>query len=274
MAAPYPLSVDDQRSYPPGFDGPVFVWDIDKTYLDTRFSSMRGLARIPIEFAIDKQAIPGMPEVLRGIRRGPGPGFACAPLYFVSASPPQMRKVLERKMLLDGVEHDGITFKDWASTLRALRPGRLREHVGFKLCALLTGRIARPLSREYLFGDDAESDAAAFHLYARLVSRELRGGDAVAAMADLGVRPDDRRCARDLLDRLASAAGPRCGRVERAYIRVERETSAADLARLAPLVTPVRDAAELAQALHAEGVVDEATVREATEAVARGRQAH
>ena len=109
----YPLSQDEQREYVNGFDGDVFVWDIDKTYLDTHFSSMKGMARIPVEFAIDKRAIPGMPEVLRGLRRGPGPGFACAPLYFVSASPPQIRGVVQRKMLMDGVEYDGIIFKDW-----------------------------------------------------------------------------------------------------------------------------------------------------------------
>ena len=161
MKVPYPLSIEDQRSYPEGFDGRVFVWDIDKTYLETHFSSLKGMARIPVEFAIDKKAIAGMPEILRGLRRGPGEDYACAPLYFVSASPPQMRRVIERKMLMDGVEYDGIILKDWLKTLRRLRPGRLREQAGFKVCALLAGRQNRPRSTEYLFGDDVESDAAA-----------------------------------------------------------------------------------------------------------------
>ncbi|HQF25177.1 MAG TPA: hypothetical protein PL065_17065, partial [Polyangiaceae bacterium] len=157
----YPLSVVDDRIFSLDYDGPVFIWDIDKTYLATRFSQPKYMARIPIEFAVDKQAIAGMPEVLRGIRRGTTAAFACAPLYFVSASPPQLRAVITRKMLLDGVEYDGITFKDWAKTIMQRRPGRLKEQVGFKICALLEGRRRRPMASEYLFGDDVEKDAVA-----------------------------------------------------------------------------------------------------------------
>ena len=180
MSQAYPLRIHDQRTLPDGYDGPVFVWDIDKTYLATRFSSLQGLSRIPLEFAVDKQAIPAMPEVLRGIRRGPGPGYGCVPLYFVTASPPQLRGVLEHKMILDGVEFDGITFKDWWRIMKQGRPGRFLDQVGFKVCALLEGRRRRPLATEYLFGDDAESDADAFALYASLVHRKTPSSEAGA----------------------------------------------------------------------------------------------
>ena len=113
----YPLCEIDNRSLPPDYAGPVFIWDVDKTYLSTHFSSLQGLVRIPVEFPIDKRAIPGMPELVRGLRKGRGAGVACAPLYFITASPPQLRSALENKMLLDGVEFDGITFKDWLRTL-------------------------------------------------------------------------------------------------------------------------------------------------------------
>ncbi len=220
MSICYPLSQDDQRSYPEGFDGRVFIWDIDKTYLSTHFSSLKGMARIPIEFAIDKQAIPGMPEVLRGLRRGPGPEYAAAPLYFISASPPQIRKVVERKMLLDGVEYDGITFKDWVKTILKLRPGRLREQIGFKMCALLATRQNRPQSKEYLFGDDVESDAEAFHLYARVLSGQLSAGEAEAEMKSAGIKPDDRECVHTLLDQLGDVKGT----VEKIFIHLEHKT--------------------------------------------------
>lgn len=91
MGARYPLRINDERVLPDGYDGPVYVWDIDKTYLSTHFSSLHGLARIPLEFAVDKVAIPGMPELLRGLRKGAGPHYAGHPLYFVSASPPSSR---------------------------------------------------------------------------------------------------------------------------------------------------------------------------------------
>jgi hypothetical protein len=260
---PYPLSLDDQRSYPEGFDGKVFVWDIDKTYLETHFSSLKGMTRIPVEFAIDKKAIPGMPEILRGLRRGPGEDFACAPLYFVSASPPQMRKVIQRKMLMDGVEYDGIILKDWLKTLRQLRPGRLKEQAGFKICALLSGRLNRPRSVEYLFGDDVESDAEAFFIYARLLSGKLSAGQAEQKMVAAGIKKDDRRCIRTLLDRL----GPERGRVDRAFIHLERGTPPERFASLAPEVVPVQGAVQLSLALFGLDLVDAETVQRAVESV-------
>ena len=262
MALCYPLRVDDERSLPEGFDGPAFIWDIDKTYLSTHFSSMQGMSRIPIEFAVDKQAIPGMPEILRGLRRGPGPGFACAPLYFVTASPPQLRKVLEHKMLLDGVEYDGITYKDWFQTLRKLRPGRLKEQVGFKLCALLEGRQRRPRAKEYLFGDDAEKDAEAFHIYTRLIHGELSAGEAEKNMAAEGVQKDDRRCVLALLERLPRERGS----VERIFIHLEKKTPPEHFERFGKIMAPVRGAFQLSLALYELGLIDEETVHYAREA--------
>jgi len=258
----YPLSLDEQRTYADDFDGKVFVWDIDKTYLATRFSSLKGMARIPLEFAIDKKAIAGMPEVLRGLRRGAGRTFAAAPIYFVSASPPQMRRVIERKMLMDGVEYDGIAFKNWAATILRLRPGRLREQVGFKLCALLTTRQNRPCSREYLFGDDVESDAEAFHLYARLLSGDLSAGEAEEAMKASGVKKDDRECVHALLDSL----GDKHGSVERIFIHLADKSPPERFAKFAPLVVPVKGAYQLALACYELGLLRAEAVGRALEA--------
>jgi len=257
MGTGYPLIMKDYRPLAEEFDGAVYVWDIDKTYLATHFSSLRGLARIPIEFAVDKGAIPGMPEILRGLRKGPGSKFACAPLYFVTASPPQLRKVLEQRMLLDGVEFDGITFKDWLRTIREWRPGRLREQAGFKICALIAGRIHRPAAREYLFGDDTEADAEAFHLYAGLLHGELAGGEAEQAMEAAGVKKDDRRAVFSLLDRLPKTRGT----VERIFIHLAAGTAPEAFERYGGLVVPVRDALQLGLVLFASGLVDGDTVR-------------
>ncbi len=252
----YPLYVEDQRTLPDGYEGPVFVWDIDKTYLSTHFSSLRGLGRIPLEFAVDKEAIPGMPELLRGIRRGPGKRYRCVPLYFVTASPPRLRGVLADKMLLDGVEYDGITFKDWWGLLRRGRPGRILDQVGFKLCALLEGRRTRPLATEFLFGDDVEGDAEAFSLYAALLHDEISAGEAVERMTRAGVREENRRAAFSLLDRLPLKRG----RVKRFFIHLERRTPPERFDRFGPLATPVRNALQLALALYALGQIDRQTV--------------
>ena len=266
MSLCYPLSVDDQRTLPEGYDGHAFVWDIDKTYLSTGFSTFRGLSRIPLEFAVDKLAIPGMPEILRGLRRGPGPGFACAPIYFVSGSPPQLRRVIEHKMLLDGVEYDGITCKDWVAALRQRRPGRLREQVGFKVCALLEGRQRRPHAEEYLFGDDAEQDAVAFHLYAQLINADLSPGEALARMVTEGVARDDRRCVFDLLARLPGKRG----RVKRIFIHLEKKTPPEHFEPVGDLVVPVHGSCQLGLALFELGLIDRRAVREACGTLASG----
>jgi hypothetical protein len=269
MPDAYPLRTHDQRTLPDGYSGPVFIWDIDKTYLSTHFSSLRGLSRIPLEFAVDKEAIPGMPEVLRGIRRGPGPGYGCVPLYFVTASPPQLRGVLEQKMILDGVEFDGITFKDWWRLMKQGRPKRFVDQVGFKVCALLDGRKRRPLAAEYLFGDDAETDADAFFLYATLINERLSTDEAAVRMAGAGMREDNLRCALVLLEGLPK----RRGKVKRVFIHLEKRTPPEQFERYATLLKPVRGGFQLSLALFALGLVDEDTVRQCREATPSAAEA-
>ena len=259
----YPLNVTDERRFDQGYDGPVFVWDIDKTYLSTHFSSPKGMMRIPIEFAVDKKAIAGMPQILRGLRQGPGPAYEGLPLYFVSASPPQLKSVITKKMLLDGVEYDGIIFKDWIRSLAQLRPGRLQEQVGFKLCALITARQPRPRSVEYLFGDDVEQDALAFYLYARILTGEMPPGRAEIAMKEAGVPRDDRHCVRTLLDRLDRPLGS----VERIYIHLETKTPPEQFAKFGSLVRPVKGSYQLALALYADHLLPADTVTSIADAM-------
>jgi len=264
MSGRYPLSIRDDRVLPEDYSGPVFVWDIDKTYLATRFSSWRGLARVPVEFSIDKQAIPGMPELLRGLRRGPNKRVACLPLYFVSASPPFLRSSIEGKMLMDGVEHDGITFKDWFRTLLELRPGRLFEQLGFKLAALLSGRLRRPHCREYLFGDDYERDAEAFSLYARCLKDKSGPETLREALESSQVPESDRGILLDMAGHLPKSHG----QVKKIYIHLEKGSSPQAFKKFGPLLVPVQGAWQLALALWEEGLVDLATVRAARAAVA------
>jgi hypothetical protein len=168
----------NDRRLPRGFLGDVFIWDIDKTYLDTRFSSLRGLLAIPFELAVDKRNIAGAAPLLRAIRTGPDPRApALSPLYFVSGSPPNLRGIVERKMTLDGVQFDGITFKDQWALVKAGRPAAIKEQVGYKMCALLLLRRELPATplRFYFFGDDVEKDMQVFLLFGA-VCAGLRGG--------------------------------------------------------------------------------------------------
>lgn len=253
----FPVHRHVERTLPRSWGGEVLVCDVDRTYLATRFSSLRGLFRIPFEFAVDKQDIAGMAALLRELRRGPGPASRCTPLYFISASPAQLMPVLQRKMLLDGVEWDGMTFKDWKGVLRSLRPARFREQLGFKLTALLLGRTELPVARELLIGDDLESDPLAFALYADLLAGRLQPGEVVRILVRHGVARDDASAAVAL----APAPGPPgAGGVSRAYIRMERSVSPDTFLDCWPGLVACRGAFQMALSLWAGGQIGSAGV--------------
>lgn len=204
----------NERRFAPDWRGDVFIWDIDKTYLDTRFSSLRGLLAIPFELAIDKRALPGTVPLLRALRHGPGDDSVVAPIYFISGSPKHLRKVVERKMTIDGVQFDGISFKDQLGLLKAGRPRGITEQVGYKLKALLCYRREHPAGARYsLFGDDVERDLDSFLLFGE-VCAGLRGPALRARLTSMGVHADDVGAAASLADTLPIEADP----VERIYI--------------------------------------------------------
>ncbi|NOZ85753.1 MAG: Rrf2 family transcriptional regulator [Deltaproteobacteria bacterium] len=174
MGGCIPLQRSNFRELPRDYRGDVFIWDVDKTYLDSHFSSALDLASFLVEFAVDKQALPGAVPLLHAIRRGAGKGYNETPLYFVSASPPQLKAVIERKMLIDGIEYDGIAFKDQLGHVKKLHLKKLKMHLAYKLAALLEYNRDLPAgSGWYLFGDDAEDDAEIYSLFASIISREL-----------------------------------------------------------------------------------------------------
>ena len=190
----------------------MFIADIDRTYLSTRFSSLRGMARIPFEGAAQKRDIEGMARLIREIRRGPGERSRDTPLYFVSASPKQLRPVIERKMGLDGISFDGTTFKDWGRVLRRAKFRRLKEQVGFKMTALMTGRAATPEgAHEILLGDDLETDPVTYAIYADALAGRIPIRDLIRVLRLNGVGEGDAedimRMRRDLRPGRARAAG-------------------------------------------------------------------
>jgi hypothetical protein len=224
---PHPLiERSNLRTIAPDYSGDLVLWDIDKTYLDTHFSSLRGLAAIPFELAIDKEAVPGAVPLLRALRRGGTDKHVSVPLYFVSGSPPQLRSIVERKMTLDGVQFDGITFKDQWGFVRARRPKGIKEQVGYKLRALLLYRleIGGP-SRWFLFGDDAESDADVFSLFGE-VCAGLRGAHLDGRLAKAKVHRDDVRNIHEIAERVPVTDNP----VERIFIHLYNRTPPEKLA--------------------------------------------
>lgn len=214
----YPLVFQDDRAEAAAASARrQYVFDIDKTYLETPFEAPWQLLKVPFEFAIDKKVVAGMPELIRNLRRGAGTdvAVACVPIYFVSASPPQLRYTFQRRMMLDGVEYDGFVLKDWSAILKSGQWQRLKQQIGFKLAALLTLRLCRPLSQEILFGDDFESDPIIYQLYSRMLQP---GQDAETWRQELmahGVSAVDCTCVLKLWRQLPVVRG----RVDAIYIR-------------------------------------------------------
>src|SRR5215470_8600125 len=109
-------------------------------------------------------------------------------IHFISASPPQIGKAIRDKLALDGVPYDGIVFKNQLQNIARGRFRHLREHVGFKLTELFRGRLAAPSgARDLLFGDDWESDALTYSVYADVIAGYLPSPTLETLLARIGV---------------------------------------------------------------------------------------
>jgi len=212
------MMMKTQRRLSASFRGPIYIWDLDKTYLNTRFSQMRHLLRIPFEFGIDKKAVRGTPQLLHALRDG-ADGSAQNPIFFVSASPHQLSTSVERKMLLDGIQADGIIFKDAAHLISQGQFGQLRFQVAYKIAALITLLHLFPVGVElHLFGDDVEDDALIYALFADLASGRLAGDRLHRTLKQVGV---EEGYAQSIV-RQASKL-PKWEAVTGIYIRLTRE---------------------------------------------------
>jgi hypothetical protein len=231
-------------------------WDLDKTYLRSEFDTLRQLWRTARERGADKVEVPGVPEILKGLRAAADRRGRTLGIYFVSASPPQIGRAIRDKLALDGVPYDGIVFKDQLEHLRRGKLRQLREHVGFKLATLLRGRLeAAADTRELLFGDDWESDPLTYSLYADLLDGTLAPDELGGFLARIGV---DREL-RPEIDELARATSG-AGGVERILINLERRTPPGVFRLYGSRVVPTFNYFQTALVLASEEYVDPADV--------------
>src|SRR5580698_2360596 len=112
------ISYEYVKFLPETDDQVVYVWDIDKTYLDTKFDTFRGLIKTAFEKAFQKVNVPGSASLIRALEGSMG-GDGKLPIYFISASPPQIEEKIYQKMRLDQLNPYGIFFKD---NLKNFRP--------------------------------------------------------------------------------------------------------------------------------------------------------
>lgn len=249
---------DRARRIPRDYEGHVFISDIDKTYLATQIDSLGGLLRAAFEAAESKSNVPGFSILLRALRRGATEQAARNPLFFVSASPPQMEGKILAKMEMDGVEHDGIIFKN---QLRHVRRGdfrKLREQVGYKLSVLLTLWSHLPQRAQIvLFGDDSESDAVVYSLFAEILAGTIEGSELLKLLLQLGVFREDAASIAWFTRRLKRPVHP----VKAAFINLETGSQATYYSRFGSFIYPTDNSLQTALALYEQGLIRDRAVR-------------
>lgn len=147
--------------------GPIqFICDIDKTYIETKFESAMSMLKIAFEQANEKVTVTGAQVALLAGRWGDIYSKQTPetnpprPLHFLSASPPQLRRVIRDKLARDGLDWTSDTFKNQAYNIRMGRLKLLKQHVAYKTATILSHMQVAPEGTAFiLIGDNAELDA-------------------------------------------------------------------------------------------------------------------
>lgn len=223
----------------------IFRWDLDKTYLRTEFDTVRDLLRTALEPPARKRTVPGAAAILREIR-ATGP----AGVYILSGSPEQMRKRLEQKLLLDGIQWDGFTLKPVVKKLTRGHFRFLKDQVAYKLGALLESRASvDPFTVEILFGDDAEADAFVYSLYAEVVAGRANEEVLLRVLAETGAYEEDVKRILEFARSITRAEA-----VERIFIHLDRVRPADSFVELGSRVCPFYNYLQPALVLVEDGV--------------------
>lgn len=200
----------------------VFLWDLDKTYLDTTIDSLSGLMTTILEKALNKKNVPGTNTLLQSLSeyRKQQKGYMYFPIYFITASPPQLEERISEKFALDNIRPFGCFYKDNLANLRPGRFWRLTKQVGYKLQALLQlrTRLGEKV-RQICWGDDSETDAIIYNLYSDICSRRLGANEIRMTLEKLNVAGDQVDTILEL-----QAGIPENDPVEKIYINLATDT--------------------------------------------------
>jgi hypothetical protein len=200
----------------------VYVWDLDKTYLDTSWASLSELWRTALEKAFQKKNIPGTATLVRALRAGweDNRGQLAFPIYFITASPPQMEEKITQKLTIDDIKPLGAFYKDNLRNWKPSRWWRLTKQVGFKVQSLLQLRTRlKEDVRQVLWGDDSESDAIIYSLYSDICARRWTEKQLIEILSRLHVIGEQTETILDLQDQI-----PVHDPVEKIYINLATDT--------------------------------------------------
>ncbi len=226
----------------------VFIWDLDKTYLDTHFESFSGLMRTIFEKAFQKRNVPGTAALVKALSKKTSP----LPIYFISASPPQMQEKIKRKLDLDGLNPFGFLSKDNLKNLRPALWNRLTNHIGFKIQALMEIRLLLSENCKMVcWGDDSESDATIYSLFSDICSHRLTDREVKAMLKALGVPLDQVELIIELRDQKENFDP-----LERVYINLAVDTDPEYYRRYGRRLMAVDNTFEVVLDLFQRGYVD------------------
>lgn len=236
----------------------IITWDLDKTYLDTKFETLTGLFKTAFEKSYQKRNVPGTGALVRALKlkaeeKTPDASLA---IYFITASPPQLEPKIHEKLNLDGVFPYGIYFKDNIENLKPKRWWRLTKQVGYKLQSLLDMRVRLGSDiRQILWGDDSESDAVIYSLYSDICARRLDQKTLVNVLKHFFVTGAQTETIINLQNQL-----PVHDPVEKIYINLAEDTDAEYYLKFGRRVLPTFNSFQTALDLFQDGRLGEEEV--------------
>ncbi len=237
----------------------VFRWDLDKTYLKTEFDTVKDLIKTALQKPEDKINVPGAVALLREISRDRDGGRSV--VTFISGSPTQMRRILEKKFELDGIRPDAFVLKPTLENILKGRFRAVRGQVGYKLDALLRIRQHHTTAPETLFGDDAEQDAFIYSLYGDLVGGEISMDELRDILVEAEVYASSMERILESAEALDSVS-----HVDRIFINLDRRSPPGRFLTFGPRLVPIVNYFQAALVLWA----DETLTVENLMRVARG----
>ena len=235
----------------------VYVWDLDKTYLDTRWNTLKDLWRTFFEKSFQKKNIPGTSTLVFSLkenwRENPDINKGDFPIFFITASPPQLEEKIRKKMEIDQILPGGIFFKD---NLKNIYPGRWKyfnQQVGYKLQALmqLRNRFKGEIT-QVLWGDDSEMDAIIYSLYSDICSRRWKKGELLSLLMHFNVNKKQIETIFNLQNQC-----PDHDPVERIYINLALDTDPEYYLKFGRRVLPVYDSFQTSLDLFQDGRLKE-----------------
>ena len=200
----------------------IYVWDLDKTYLDTNWHTMGDLWKTIFEKSFQKRNVPGTSTLVSCVKESWIETHSSGrfPLFFITASPPQMEVRIREKLDIDEILPDGIFFKDNLRNVHPARWRRLNQQVGYKIQALLQLRSKfHGEVTQVLWGDDSETDATIYSLYSDICSRRWSEAELTKLLKHFGVTKAQVDTILDLQDQCIENDP-----VEKVYINLAVDT--------------------------------------------------